>query len=66
MYEVIKYFVDLEDKNYPYNAGDKYPREGLKPTDKRIAELSGAENKQGCPLIKPVENKKAPAKKAGK
>lgn len=54
MYEVIVLFEDLKDKNYQYNVGDTYPREGLKPSKARIAELSGADNKRNMALIKPV------------
>ena len=63
MLKVIKFFHDLQDKNHEYNVGDIYPREGLKPTPERIAELSGSENKQGQPLIAEVSE---PAKKAAK
>lgn len=56
MYKVIKFFHDLQDNNHAYNVGDTYPREGAKSTAERIAELSGKENKQGCPLIEKVEN----------
>lgn len=66
MYKVIKFFHDLQDDNHAYNVGDVYPREGVKPTDERIAELSGKENKQGCPLIERVEEKKPANKKAAK
>lgn len=55
MYKVIKYFVDLQDNNYPYQVGDKFPRRGLKVSADRIAELAGSENKQGVPLIQLVE-----------
>ena len=63
MYKVIKFFHDLEDKKetksgtvyHAYNVGDIYPREGLKPSEERIAELAGSENKRGEPLIKLVE-----------
>ncbi len=51
MYKVIKYFTDLQDDNHPYNVGDDYPREGLKVTKERIAELSSSNNKRGKPLI---------------
>lgn len=54
-YVVIKYFTDLHDKNYPYNVGDTFPREGIKVTQGRIDELAGCKNKQGVPLIKLVE-----------
>lgn len=63
MYKVIKFFHDLEDKKetksgtvyHAYNVGDAYPREGSKPSEERIAELTGSENKQGEPLIELVE-----------
>ena len=62
MYKVIKFFTDLQDGNRIYDPADPscntYPREGLKPTDARIAELSGSENKQGEPLIKEVKEPK--------
>ena len=45
-------FVDLKDKNYLYHAGDKFPRTGAVVSDARIAELSGADNKLGMPVIK--------------
>lgn len=50
-YTVVKFFTDLEDQNYTYEAGDSYPRAGLKPTKKRISQLSSSKNKQGTPLI---------------
>lgn len=52
MYKVIVYFEDLQDKNYPYNKGDMYPRKGLKPSAERIEELATAKNLRGIPLIK--------------
>jgi hypothetical protein len=55
MYKVIRYFTDLQDNEYIYREGDTYPREGIEPTESRIAELSGKFNKQGVPLIKEVE-----------
>ena len=51
MYTVIKQFIDLQDKNHPYNVGDDFPREGLKVTEERIAELSSSNNKRREPLI---------------
>lgn len=54
-YRVIKMFTDLQDNRYAYNVGDTYPREGIEPTESRIAELSGKFNKQGVPLIEAVE-----------
>lgn len=52
MYKVIKFFTDLQDNNYAYNVGDKFPHNGIKVSDARFAELSSANNKQGVPLIK--------------
>lgn len=51
MYTVIKGFADSEDKYYPYNAGDTYPRKGFTPTEDRIAMLSKG-------VIKPVKEEK--------
>lgn len=56
MFKVIKFFVDLQDNYHPYKVGDEFPRKGLKVSDERIAELSGKNNKQGQPLIAPVED----------
>lgn len=55
MYKVIRYFTDLQDKEYAYQVGDTYPRKGLSPTDERIAELSSSQNRQGTPLIEAAE-----------
>lgn len=68
MYRVIEYFIDLQDNNHPYNAGDVFPRSGHKVTKERLAELAGSGNLQGKPLIveEVAEVKKAPAKRAKK
>lgn len=58
MYKVIKYFTDLQDKEHAYNVGDKFPRKGLRVKQERLDELAGPNNKQGCPLIKLVEETK--------
>lgn len=63
MYKVIKRFTDLQDDNHRYNVGDEFPREGLKPSQARLTELSGAENKQGVPLIEKIVEK--PPRKKG-
>lgn len=55
MYKVTSRFIDLQDDNHAYKAGDIYPREGAETSDKRIAELSGKDNLQGRSLIKKVE-----------
>ena len=56
MYEVIEYFTDLQDHNYPYHVGDTFPRGGLKVSEERLKELSSKNNKRGMQLIKLVEN----------
>lgn len=58
-YRVIKMFTDLQDKEYAYQVGDTYPREGLSPTNERIAELSGNRNRQGKPLIEAIPEEPA-------
>lgn len=63
MYKAIKHFVDLQDNNHPYNAGDIFPRSGLEVSEDRLTELAGSENLQGVPLIQFVEEKKTRAKK---
>lgn len=62
MFKVIKYFTDLHDNNYPYNAGDTFPRKGVVVTKGRLEELAGSKNKQGEPLIKKVKTKAADEK----
>lgn len=54
-YTVVKLFMDLQDGNHTYHVGDVYPRKGVKPTKKRIKELSTAENRQRVPLIELAE-----------
>lgn len=68
MYKVIKFFVDLEDNNFPYNVGDVFPRNGKEVSENRLKELAGKDNKQGQPLIKLIDEPKAeaPAKPAEK
>ena len=70
-YKVINYFTDLQDGNHAYDVNDTFPREGLKVSEERIAELSGSGNLQKKPLIAAVEEtaveetpKKAKAKKS--
>lgn len=66
MYKVIKYFVDLQDNEFPYKVGDTFPREGLEVSAERLAELAGNDNKQKTPLIIKVSEKKATSKKTSK
>lgn len=54
-YEVISFFTDLRDYDYPYNVGDEFPRQGVTVSEERLAELSSNKNKQHRPLIKAVE-----------
>ena len=51
MYKVVKTFVDLQDGAHRYNVGDAFPRNGLEVSNKRLAELSSVNNRQGVPLI---------------
>lgn len=59
MMRVIVPFIDLQDNNYAYALGDAYPREGAKPSQKRIKELAGCNNLAGFPLIEAEENDNA-------
>ena len=56
MYKVLKAFTDLQDNNRVYHTGEIYPAKGVKVSDARIKELSGSENKIGCPLIAIVQD----------
>ena len=53
-YKVIHNFFDLQDNNHPYQVGDKFPRQGAVASENRLKELSGANNRQGKPLIEIV------------
>lgn len=77
MYEVIKYFTDLEDDNFAYHVGDTYPREGKEVTMERINALLSGNNKRNAKFIveqipsvseakeeAQKETKEAPKKKA--
>ena len=57
MYRVIKSFTDLQDNNYAYYVGDKFPHNGVEVGAERIAELSSDKNLQGVPLIEEVAEK---------
>ncbi|ASN72848.1 hypothetical protein 3S2_5 [uncultured Caudovirales phage] len=55
-YEVLHKFIDLEDKNKVYNAGDTYPKPANKNVSHdRILDLSTSDNKRGKVLIKEIE-----------
>lgn len=55
-YKVIYRFKDLQDNNYIYKVGDKFPRKG-RVKNERIEELIGSNNKIGVPLIVEVGEK---------
>ena len=55
MYKVVEAFTDLKDNNHVYLAGDKFPREGARVSEERVAELASAKNKRGKVLIKAVD-----------
>ena len=72
MYVVIKAFSDLQDpvkfrevkegrlplRYREYKVGDVYPHPDAPfPTQERVAELAGSENRQGTPLIAWVEDR---------
>lgn len=54
MYKVIRSFSDLQDKNRVYNTGDIFPRDGLKVSKERIAELLSSKNRIREPLIEEI------------
>lgn len=55
MYKVVEFFHDLQDGGHAYNPGDTFPRDGVKVSDERIAELAGYANRRGMKLIEKVE-----------
>ena len=57
MYKVIKYFTDLQDNNYAYYVGDKFPHTGVEVRAERIAELASDKNRLGVPLIEEITEK---------
>lgn len=64
MYRVIKHFTDMQDNNFAYQVGDKYPRKGMSVLPSRIKELAGSKNRQGCPLIEEIpEEAETPKRK---
>lgn len=55
MYRVVSFFTDLQDDNYAYNVGDKFPRDGMVVSNERINELLSDQNKQHRQLIQFVD-----------
>lgn len=60
MYKAVRYFTDLQDNNYPYKAGDTFPRKGLDVTAERLEELSTSKNRRGIPVIEEVKEETKP------
>ena len=50
-YKVIHKFNDLQDSDYLYRVGDKYPHPGINVKQSRIDELASDRNKAGEQLI---------------
>ena len=63
-YRVIEGFYDLQDPEgrsfHLYNKNDTYPREGLVPTQERIADLLGCGNARRTALIEEIPEETAP------
>ena len=71
MYKAIETFTDLQDNNHRYQAGDIFPREGLRVTKKRLEDLLTGNNKRHKPMIEEIpeeipEETKKPVPKKGK
>lgn len=66
MYKVIKDFIDLQDANHEYRAGEVFPRSGLKVSAERLKELSTDRNRRNQPLIKEEPEEVAKPKPAKK
>lgn len=56
MYKVIRNFMDVQDGDRVYLAGDIYPAEGVKPTKARIRDLLTGRVATGRPHIVPVND----------
>lgn len=57
-YKVTNKFIDKHGDNTLYNVGDEYPKEGLKPTKKRIEELSKKHPKYKVVFIEEIKSNK--------
>lgn len=55
MYKVVCDFIDLEDHNHRYTAGDSYPRSGLMVSVNRVNYLLSYKNKLHKPVIAHAE-----------
>jgi hypothetical protein len=54
-YIVTNRFKDKENENIIYEVGETYPKDGYKPTKKRISELSKEHPKYKCVFIEEVK-----------
>ena len=48
-------FIDLQDGNHRYIAGDTFPRDGVEVSSERIEELATDKNRRGIALIEEVK-----------
>jgi hypothetical protein len=55
MFKVVLPFFDLQDGNREYHPGDTFPRDGLKVSTARLAELASSNNRRGFPVIEEVK-----------
>ena len=55
MYRVVSSFTDLKDNRYHYKVGDKYPRDGYKPTKERLEYLASDRTKRKSPVIEEIK-----------
>lgn len=65
-YRTVTAFMDMKDNGYVYCSDDRYPRDGLEPTQERIEELAGSNNKRGMPLIEAVKEEESEGEKKEK
>ena len=56
----------MQDKDYSYNVGDEYPRNGVKVLASRYKELASSKNRQGVPLIEEIPEEVEEPKKEKK
>lgn len=54
-YEVLSDFIDVQDNDYLYKKGRKFPRGNKKVDEQRLEQLLSADNVVGEPLIKVIE-----------
>lgn len=63
MYKSLIWFFDKDDNAYEYHPGDKYPRDGYKPSKERLADLLSGNNSTGKPMIEETASEEKPKKK---